>query len=91
MENVGLTVVVVGVGRLVVVAVEAVQVGHVGQQSEDAVPVVCHRCDVTVEQLQAPQVLQVLLQRHRVGGFTCARVCVRARTLSPASPGESAL
>lgn len=46
----GLTVVVVvvGVGRLVVVAVEAVQVGDLRQQLEDAVPVVRSRRDVTV-------------------------------------------
>lgn len=89
----GLTVVVVGVRRLVVVAVEAVQVGHVRQQPKDAVPVVRDLCDVTVEQLQAPQVLQVLLQRDRVGLLPVrpVRACVRARALSPASPGERAL
>lgn len=45
----GLTVVVViGVGRLIVVAVEAVQVGDLRQQLEDAVPVVRYRRDITV-------------------------------------------
>lgn len=45
----GLTVVVVvGVRRLIVVAVEAVQVGDLRQQLEDAVPVVRSRRDVTV-------------------------------------------
>lgn len=64
------------------------------QQPEHAVPVVRGRCDVTVQQLQAPQVLQVLLQWDRVGALSVrSALCVsaRARALSPVSPGESAL
>ena len=64
-------------------AVKAVQVGQVGQQPEQAVPVVGDRRDLAVQQLQAPQVLQVLLQWDRVVRYLCApgvRACVRARS-----------
>ncbi len=52
------------VGGLVVLLVEAVQVGDLWQQLEHALPVVLQRRDLTVEQVQTLQTLQVLLQQE---------------------------
>lgn len=53
-----------GVWRLVVLLVEAVQVSHLRQQLEHALPVVLQRRDLAVKQVQTLQALQVLLQQE---------------------------
>lgn len=57
-----LTVLGLGVGHLVVFLVKPVQVSELRQQLEDALSVVVQRRDLTAVQVQALQVLQVLLQ-----------------------------
>lgn len=57
-----LIVIIFRVGRLVVLLIEAVQVGDLLQQLEDAVPVILQVRDLTVEQVKALQVLEILLK-----------------------------
>lgn len=75
-----LTVVSVRVGPLVVLLVEAVQVTELRQHLEDVVPVVVGCGHLAAVQVQALQVLQVLLHRQRAMTRRKKRNCVQATT-----------
>lgn len=94
MHGRGLTVPVrLRVGHLVVLLVEAVQVGELGQQLKDAVPVVLQRGHLTAVQVQALQVLQVLLQNAWNTRKTSYRssACYRTARTRPAMPAGVSL